>query len=294
MTDLDLYLEHKRTLVNQTLENILPPPGCKPQRLHSAMRYAVFAGGKRIRPICCLASAEAVGGSDNDALSSAAAIELLHTYSLIHDDLPAMDDDVMRRGKPTCHIEYGEANAILAGDALLTLAFEVLANSHAKAPYTTAHTIQELAQAAGHNGLIAGQVEDLASEGKEPLEENVTYIHYHKTAILFRASMRIGAMAGGGTEPHLEALSVYGEEIGIAFQITDDLLNATSSAAALGKSAGSDKQRDKTTYVSVFGIEGSKTEAKASVDRAVSALTCLPGNTAPLVELAQFILDRTT
>jgi geranylgeranyl pyrophosphate synthase len=211
---------------------------------------------------------------------------------LIHDDLPAMDDDKLRRGKPTCHIAFGEANAILAGDALLTLAFQWMAECHAPKPYLPNQLSLELAEAAGSRGVIAGQAEDLAAEGKDPSAELVEFIHLHKTAALIRAAVRIGAIAGGAKESDLSALTIYGCDIGLAFQISDDILNATSTAQVMGKAAGSDAERKKMTYVSVHGIDGAQNKAKELIDRATAELKKVRGNIEPLEAIARYVVER--
>ena len=292
MFELPQYLSEKQRVIERVLDSHLPPESERPSILHKAMRYSVFAGGKRLRPLLCLAAAEAVGGSADAALLPAAAIEILHTYTLIHDDLPAMDNDDLRRGKPTCHIAFGEANAILAGDALLTMAFQWMAECRAPKPYLPNQLSLELAEAAGSRGVIAGQAEDLAAEGKDPSSELVDYIHLHKTAALIRASVRIGAIAVGAKEQELNALTIYGCDIGLAFQISDDILNATSSAEVLGKASGSDAARKKMTYVSVHGIEGAEQKAKDLIDRAVDELGKLRGNIEPLEAIARYVVER--
>lgn len=292
MFNLEEYLHDKQQVVERSLDVHLPPKTERPASLHEAMRYSVFAGGKRIRPILCLAAAEAVGGTAEAALLPAAAIEILHTYTLIHDDLPAMDDDDLRRGKPTCHIAFGEANAILAGDALLTMAFQWMAECRAPKPYLPNQLSLELAEAAGSRGVIAGQAEDLAAEGKDPSAELVDYIHLHKTAALIRASVRIGAIAAGAGESDLSALTIYGCDIGLAFQISDDILNATSSEEVLGKASGSDAARKKMTYVSVHGIEGAEEKARDLIERAVDELGKLRGNIEPLEAIARYVVER--
>jgi geranylgeranyl diphosphate synthase type II len=241
-------------LVESALEHWLPPEDEPPTRLHEAMRYAVLGGGKRLRPILVLAAAEACGGNPQAALPAAAAVECVHCYSLVHDDLPAMDDDDLRRGRPTCHRAYGEALAILAGDALLTLAFDLLAD---QVPDKSlgAVLVGELARAAGHRGMVAGQVTDMLSEGTEPSAELIDYIHRHKTAALFRAAARLGGLAVAVRPKHLQALTAYGERLGLAFQIADDILDVTSSAAELGKAAHKDLGRGKLTYPGLVGLE---------------------------------------
>jgi geranylgeranyl diphosphate synthase, type II len=290
--DLDQYMEEKRAAVEHALDAHLPPKDERPAILHEAMRYSVFAGGKRLRPILCLAAAEAVGGKAETALIPAAAVEVLHTYTLIHDDLPAMDNDALRRGKPTCHKVYGDAVAILAGDALLTLAFEWLAECRTPKPYLPNQYALELAEAAGSRGVIAGQVEDLAAEGKPPNAELLDFIHLHKTAALIRAAVRLGAIAGGARSDALSALTIYGCDVGLAFQIADDILNVTSTAEKLGKAAGSDAKRKKATYASLYGVDVAEAKAKELTDRATSELEKLRGDTEPLKAIAMHVIER--
>jgi geranylgeranyl diphosphate synthase type II len=292
MFDLTKYLEESRRFVEEALDRHLPPEAERPSLLHKAMRYSVQCGGKRLRPILCLASCEAAGGTPGSAIMPAVALEYLHTYSLIHDDLPAMDNDDLRRGKPTSHKMFGEANAILAGDALITLAFEVLGQTIVPAPYPPTALVLELATAAGSRGVAGGQFEDLASEGYEPHPEQLDYIHTHKTARLIRAACRLGAIAAGATLEDLEALSVYGERAGLAFQIADDILNATSTLEELGKAVGSDAARGKMTYVALYGIEGAQERAEALIREATAALAELGTRCEPLAELARFMVHR--
>ncbi len=292
MFELQPYIEEKRAIVDAALDVHLPPKHERPTVLHEAMRYSVFAGGKRLRPILCMAACEAFDGAADDALLPALALEILHTYTLIHDDLPSMDDDVIRRGKPTCHITFGEANAILAGDALLTLAFEWLAECKAPKPYLPNQFALELAEAAGSRGVIGGQVEDLGAEGKAPSADLVDFIHLHKTAALVRAAVRIGAIAGKAGSRELNALTIYGCNVGLAFQITDDILNATSTLEALGKSAGSDEHRKKMTYVSLYGVEVAQSKANELIDQAIGELSIIRGNIEPLTALARYIGER--
>jgi geranylgeranyl diphosphate synthase type II len=292
MFELATYLDQRRDRVDHLLRERLPPETTRPALLHRAMRYSVFGEAKRIRPILALAAAEAVGGDAETALLPGAAVELLHTYTLIHDDLPAMDDDALRRGRPTCHIVFGEANAILAGDALLTLAFQWLAECVAPAPYPPNQLAFELAAAAGSQGVIAGQVEDLAAEGREPDSDLVDFIHRHKTADLIRAALRMGAIAGGAQRDALDALSRYGDCIGLAFQVADDLLNVTSDSAALGKGTGTDAARGKLTYVSVHGLEDARRRATGLVTQAKAELQACRGPVEPLAAIADFVVSR--
>ncbi|MBI2442172.1 MAG: polyprenyl synthetase family protein [Lentisphaerae bacterium] len=292
MFDLQQYLDSQRRRINAALDQRLPAVTERPSALHQAMRYSVLAPGKRLRPVLCLAAAETIGRSDDTALTAALAIEILHTYTLIHDDLPSMDDDALRRGQKTLHIVAGEANAILAGDALLTLAFEWLAEVCAPPPYPPNQLSLELARAAGSRGLIGGQVEDLAAEGQGANADTVDYIHRHKTAELILATVRMGGIAAGATPSELAALSAYGENLGLAFQIVDDILNETATAAALGKAAGSDRARGKMTFVAVHGLEAARTRVEQLTREALSALELLPRASEPLAELARFISSR--
>ncbi len=274
--------------VNEALECILPSETVRPEQLHRAMRYSVFAGGKRLRPSLCIAACEACGGKAANALNAAAALELLHTYTLIHDDLPAMDDDTLRRGHPTCHIAFDEATAILAGDALLTLAFEVLAN----VPNIGSALALELARASGSCGVIGGQAEDLAAEGQTPNADLVDYIHRHKTAALIRAACVMGGLCANTDFQTLETLSEYGEKIGLAFQITDDLLDESATVNELGKDIGSDRARNKMTYPVVHGTGQAKRRSAELISEAAYALQSLPGNTSVLKKTAEYIALR--
>ena len=293
MFDLSAYLEHHRQLINRALEARLPAADCRPAALHQAMRYSLFSGGKRLRPIVCLAANAACGGTAAAGLIPALAIEALHTYTLIHDDLPAMDNDSLRRGQPTCHIAFGEATAILAGDALLTLAFEWLAQARTPNPLAPQQLALELAQAAGSQGIIGGQIEDLEAEGQPACAARLHYIHLHKTARLWRAAARMGAIAAGAAPSLLEALSQYGANIGLAFQIMDDVLNETSSAQALGKAVHSDRRRHKMTAVTVHGLDAAQQQAAQLTRAAVEALQIIPGDSEPLRAVAQFMSTRT-
>jgi geranylgeranyl diphosphate synthase type II len=289
MTDLKNYLPQLTAAVNLALDALLPSVDERPAKLHEAMRYSVFAGGKRLRPILCIASCEACGGTAEQAMQAACALELLHTYTLIHDDLPAMDDDTLRRGRPTCHIAFDEATAILAGDALLTLAFEVLAGI----PDTGSSLTLELARAAGSRGVIGGQMEDIDAEDKTPDANLVEYIHRNKTAALIRASCVIGGICAGADVQTLEKLARYGENAGLAFQLADDLLDESSTVEQLGKDIGSDKARGKMTWPAVHGIEKTTADAKQMEERAVAALKELR-NPGRLEQLAGFIVRRTS
>ncbi len=292
MFDLGRYLQDRQAAVERALEAAAPPVAQRPGRLHEAMRYSLLGGGKRLRPILCMAAGEAAGGAADAALMPGVAIECLHTYTLIHDDLPAMDDDTLRRGRPTAHVQYGEANAILAGDALLTLAFELLAQCPAPPPYSSAQLVLELARAAGSEGVAGGQFEDLANEGRAPDAETLEYIHIHKTALLIAAACRIGAMAAGATPAALEALGEFGRLCGLAFQAADDILDATATAGQLGKNPGKDRRDGKISYVALYGVDAARRHAGELIARALPRLEGLPGPTEPLAALARHIVDR--
>lgn len=294
MSPLKAYLVEKQKLVDGELKRLLPTANSSPATIHQAMRYSVFAGGKRLRPILCLAAAEACGGDAEDALPLAAAVECLHTYSLIHDDLPCMDDDDFRRGNPTSHKKYGEGIAVLAGDALLTIAFEMVANAKPQARYGCATLVRELAETSGSRKLIAGQVLDLESEG---IGANLTLaqlkrIHMGKTAALLTTSIRYGGMSANATPKRLEALTVFGQSLGLAFQVIDDILDVTQTSEKLGKSAGKDEAADKATYPSLMGLEKSKKEARKLTAKAMQALQVFGKRAQRLREIADYLLAR--
>lgn len=254
--DFPALFDSRRRQVDAWLDAFLPPASTRPAVLHEAMRYSVMAGGKRLRPILALTAAEAFGGDAGAVARAACALELFHTYTLIHDDLPCMDDDDLRRGLPTCHVKFGEANALLAGDALLTLAFEWMAASP-----RPAECVLELARCGGSGGVVGGQVEDLAAESLTPDEATLRYIHLNKTAKLLRASLRVGGLCAGATSAELDALGRFGDALGLAFQIVDDILDETSTTEELGKPVGSDRANAKMTYVRLRGLEGARAEA---------------------------------
>jgi geranylgeranyl diphosphate synthase type II len=280
------YLKQQQALVDTALEDCLPHEGTRPAILHEAMRYCVLNGGKRIRPILCLAAAEPFRVPPQAVIAPAIALELFHCSTLIHDDLPCMDDDDLRRGMPTCHIRFGEANAVLAGDALMIHAFQMLAE-HGEARLSL-----ELAKAAGSRGVIAGQVEDLAAEGQIPNASLVEFIHMNKTAILIRAAVRMGAIAGRAREDELENLSLFGEKIGMAFQIEDDILDETSSDEVLGKPAGSDLEHHKMTYPAVHGMPAARAEVRKLTTDAIAALNMLQRETSALRGIAEYLMNR--
>jgi geranylgeranyl diphosphate synthase, type II len=293
-TSLEDILRRTVPLIDAELDRLAPAATVVPERLHAAMRHSLFGSGKRLRPVLCLAAAEASSGDPRLALPAAAAVEILHTYTLIHDDLPAMDDDDLRRGRPTCHKAFDEATAILAGDALLTLSFEILAGVACRPPYTAIDLVRELATAAGSRGVIGGQMADIEGEGKPMSLEQLRYIHTHKTGDLIRAPVRMGAMVAGADDASLNALTRYAENIGLAFQIADDVLNATSTAETLGKSAGTDAAAGKLTYVRAHGIEGARDEAEKLIAEAIAHLAGLPGDTRTLQTLARYVIERTS
>lgn len=277
--------------VNEALERYMPDEKTPPAELHAAMRYSVFAGGKRFRPVLCLLSTRLVGGRERAALPAACAIEMVHTYSLIHDDLPAMDDDDFRRGKPTLHRKFGEATAILAGDALLTLAFETISR-RVKDASVAVRLCEELSRAAGHAGMAGGQVFDLQGEGKEPDARLVGEIHRRKTAALIRASARMGAIAGGATKAHLRDLSRFGENLGLLFQITDDLLDETGDAAAVGKRLHKDAARGKQTWPRIHGIEASREFAERLAAKCEAILRKYGPRAKLLRTVGRFLIER--
>ena len=287
-------LRLRQQAVEARLEQLLPPATQRPENLHRAMRHSLFAGGKRIRPILCLEAAAAVCPDKAEhALEVGGAVEMIHTYSLIHDDLPALDNDDFRRGQPTCHKVFGEATAILAGDALLTLAFEVLARCGPPAAEQRAAILAEVAHAAGTvEGMIGGQVVDLESERHPADAATVEYIHRSKTGALIRAAVRSGALAAAAAEDQLAALSEYGGQLGLAFQIVDDILDVESSSHKLGKTAGKDAAQQKATYPSVHGLPRSRELAAARIQKAVAALEPFGSQGRWLREIALYIGDR--
>jgi len=292
--DFGDYMTERAAAVDAALERLMPPESERPETLHKAMRYSVFAGGKRLRPVLVIAGAEAVGGRMEQVMPAACALELIHTYSLVHDDLPAMDNDDFRRGVPTNHKVFGEAMAILAGDALLTLAFRLLAdNVRDAADGRRAHEVlADVADAAGHGGMVGGQVADLESEGKRVGADTVDYIHAHKTGALIRTALRVGARICGATPAQITALSVAGADLGLAFQIVDDVLDVVSSSAELGKTAGKDQVQQKATYPALHGIEASRARASYLVKEAEEALAAFGPAAEPIRALGRFILER--
>ena len=292
--DLAAYLAERRKLVDEALERALPGEDIPPSTVHRAMRYSVFAGGKRLRPILVIAGAEAVGAPAEQVLPTACALEMIHTYSLIHDDLPAMDDDDYRRGRLTNHKVFGDAVAILAGDALLTLAFRAIADNaaHAGDPRIVNDVVREIADAAGTLGMVGGQVVDIESEGKTITPETLEYIHTHKTAALIRGSLRVGVMLGGGNAAAVDAIYRAAEGLGLAFQIVDDILDVEGDSAELGKTAGSDVRKKKATYPAIHGIDTSHVKARGLIAEAIAALDPLGATADPIRALCHFVVER--
>ncbi len=306
--DITAYLEEKRVLINEYLKSYFAAP-LQPEALHESVTYSLFAGGKRIRPILALASYEACGGNARDILPQAAALELLHTYSLIHDDLPAMDNDDLRRGKPTNHKVFGEAIAILAGDALLTEAFFMMAdtnsslrtfpgrsmegvrNKRLRRP-SLLRLVREIARAAGMRGMVGGQAQDILAENSEPDEQTLSFIHLHKTAALIAASVRLGPMLANSSARVLRALTQYGEHMGLAFQIVDDLLDVEGTTPELGKTVGSDRAKRKLTYPAFYGVEVARRKAEECVAGALRALRPFASEADPLREIAHYLVRR--
>jgi geranylgeranyl diphosphate synthase, type II len=292
--DLEAYLKDKRVLVDAALERFLPGEDVQPLTVHRAMRYSVLAGGKRLRPILVIAGAEAVGAPPATVMPTACALEMIHTYSLIHDDLPAMDDDDYRRGRLTNHKVFGDAVAILAGDALLTLAFKLVADNAALVsdPRVVCDVVAAIAEASGTFGMVGGQVVDIESEGKAITPETLEYIHRHKTAALLRGSLWVGARLGGADAAALAAIDDAGQSLGLAFQIVDDILDVEGSLEALGKTAGSDARKQKATYPALHGLEVSRREARRLIEEAKSRLAVFGDRATPIRALADFVVER--
>ena len=290
--DLQAFLARRTEAVNAALERLLPAATVRPATIHKAMRYSLFAGGKRMRPALCLAAAEACNGREADAMPLACAVECIHTYSLVHDDLPAMDNDDYRRGKLTNHKVFGEGIAVLAGDALLTQAFEIAAQCKGWPRYPHRQIISELAEAAGSRQLIAGQVADLEAEGKRISAAHLRYIHERKTSALLCCSVRLGGMSANCTESQLKALTDFGYHVGLAFQVIDDILDVTQTTEKLGKTAGKDTEAQKATYPSILGVEQSRRIAEDLTARAFAALKPFRGRAVALEALARFLLQR--
>ena len=298
--DIKEYFNHQAVIVDRWLDRLIPSTTESPELIHEAMRYSLFAGGKRLRPVLAIAAGEMFGADPNELLPIACALEMIHTYSLIHDDLPAMDNDDLRRGMPTSHIRFGEAIAILAGDALLTQAFITLAATPQRDSSTQVRLIAEVARAAGTTeALIGGQVLDLHYEGKPVTAPQLEAIHRAKTGALIRCAVRVGAITGGASDDELAALTIYAEKIGLAFQIADDLLDETATSEELGKTAGKDAATQKATYTSLHGIIGARhladeviREAIAALEHSTAPLDGVRRDSTRLREIAHFIVDR--
>ena len=290
--DLQGFLATRTEAVNRALDKFLPSEKTKPATIHKAMRYSLFAGGKRMRPALCFAAAEACGGRDTDAMPLACAVECIHTYSLIHDDLPAMDNDDFRRGKPTNHKVFGDGIAVLAGDALLTQAFEIAAQAKGWPRYPHRDLILEIAKASGSLQLVAGQVADLEGEGKKISANELRYIHERKTSALLCCSVRLGGMSANCTPSQLNALTDFGYHVGLAFQVIDDILDVTQTSEQLGKTAGKDNKAHKATYPAIVGLEKSRKIAKQLTAKAFATLRRFKGRAVALEALAEFLLKR--
>ncbi len=292
MSDLKDYLKAQQKVVDQALNKFLPRASATPKTVHDAMRYSIFAGGKRLRPILTLAAAEACGGEVQAALPPACSVEVMHTYSLVHDDLPCMDDDDLRRGRPTSHKVYGEGMAVLTGDALLTEAFTILAHTPPTKRYSLKEILLEFSECGGSKKLIGGQVLDLEGEGQDLTKSQLVKIHENKTAALLTTSLRLGGMTANATPRQLEALTTFGYNLGLAFQVIDDILDVTQSTEKLGKTAGKDEAVDKATYPSILGLEKSKKEANRLTKKALTTLDVLGKKASRLEQIAHYLLDR--
>jgi geranylgeranyl diphosphate synthase type II len=290
--DLQAFLDEKKALVEAALARHLEVSAAAPKTLREAMAYSLLAGGKRLRPILALAACEAVGGRAADALDAACALEMIHTYSLIHDDLPAMDDDDFRRGRPTSHKAFGEAVAILAGDALLTEAFRAAATPRKGREAEVAEVVFEIARAVGAVGMVGGQVIDIEATGKQVTIEQLEALHRAKTGDLLWVSIRAGARMGRARPDELERLSVYGRALGLSFQIVDDVLDVTADLATLGKDPGSDKEKGKTTFVDLLGVDGAKARAREVMAAGLDALGPFGDRAAPLAALGKYTVER--
>lgn len=290
MSDINQFLEEAAGLVNTELDRLIPAEGRPPQQLRDAIRWSLFAGGKRLRPALMLAAGRAFGVADEKVMRTAAAVEMIHTYSLIHDDLPSMDDDDLRRGRETCHRKYGEATAILAGDALQALAFQTIAEDAHHSPETKMRLISGLGQAAAC--MVVGQQLDLEAEGRELTIEEIENIHVNKTGALIAFSTEAGAIIAETEASEFEGLSRFGEKIGLLFQVMDDLLDVTQSTADLGKTAGKDAASEKATYPSSMGVEGTKDFARQVYEDAIASLMEVKADTSLLMQIARFLLER--
>lgn len=286
------YLKSRQKEIDRALDRFLPKESVRPATIHKAMRYSLLAGGKRLRPILCLAAAEACGGKIAAALPLACAVECIHTYSLVHDDLPSMDNDDLRRGRPTSHKVFGEGIAVLAGDALLTIAFEIATHAQPTKRHSLCDMLRDLSVAAGSRKLIAGQVADLEGEGKKINRAGLRYIHENKTAAMLAVSVRLGAMSANASATQLKAITDFGHSLGLAFQVIDDILDVTQTSEKLGKSAGKDVAAQKATYPAVIGLDASRKEAKRLTSRAENALRSFGKHADRLRELASYLLQR--
>ena len=292
--DLDTYLVFRRKQINGALVMMLDS-AANSSRISKAMKYSLMADGKRLRPILCLAATEAVGGKSENTLRAACALEMIHTYSLIHDDLPAMDNDDLRRGRPTCHLAFNEATAILAGDGLLTLAFQILSTNNFTNENQASkwlRVLHHIASAAGYEGMIEGQMRDIASEGIQLEIEALEKMHALKTGALIEASIHTGAVLGDGSQKQIEFLSIYAENIGLAFQVVDDILDVEGDPAIMGKGVGTDQTRKKNTYPALMGIKESRAFAQKLVNNALQALNYFDNKSDPLRAIAQYIIER--
>jgi len=292
--DLESYLHKQGQRVDQTLMEIIGNAS-QPVRIVEAMTYSLMAGGKRLRPILCIATADAVGSVDDNTIRAACALEMIHTYSLIHDDLPAMDNDDLRRGKPTCHIAFDESTAILTGDALLTLAFEVLATTGLSDPNHAVewfNILLRISSAAGYKGMIEGQMRDIAAEGNRLTHKEIESMHALKTGSLIQASVYTGGTIGGGSAGQVERLCEYARHIGLAFQVADDILNVEGDPSVLGKAVGTDHAHEKSTYPSEMGLEKAKTFARTLVNNALLALAGFDHRAGPLRAIAVYVIER--
>jgi geranylgeranyl diphosphate synthase, type II len=290
--NLKTYLIVRQKMIDRALDRFLPKENAPPPTIHKAMRYSLFAGGKRLRPILCLAAAEGCKGKLIEALPLACAMECIHTYSLVHDDLPSMDNDDFRRGRATCHKVFGDGIAVLAGDALLTVAFEIAARAKPTRRYSMSEMFREISIAAGSRKLIAGQVADLEAEGKKVSRYELRYIHENKTAAMITTSVRLGAMSANADAKKLRAITKFGYALGLAFQVIDDILDVTQTTEKLGKSAGKDVAAQKATYPAVIGLDASRGEARRLTNTAQNALKIFGKEAEPLRELANYLLIR--
>ena len=292
--DLDTYLVFRRKQINDALA-IMLDSAANSSQISKAMKYSLMADGKRLRPILCLAATEAVGGQSENTIRAACALEMIHTYSLIHDDLPAMDNDDLRRGRPTCHLAFNEATAILAGDGLLTLAFQILSTNNFTNENQASkwlRVLHHIASAAGYEGMIEGQMRDMASEGIQLEIEALKKMHALKTGALIEASIHTGAVLGDGSQEQIECLKIYAENIGLAFQVVDDILDVEGDPAVMGKSVGTDQTRNKNTYPALIGIKESRAFARKLVNNALQALNYFDNKSDPLRAIAQYIIER--